>query len=122
MRQVFTLVLMTILSSGAAAQTQTKVPREFQGEWNMKVADCGSALNDSVLKIRTGSLTYYESSGPVRAVIRRGRQLALLAELTGEGETSVHAARFSLSRNGQTLTDELSAPPLVRYRCPTRRR
>lgn len=121
MKLAFTLLLMTVVSSKVAAQTQTKVPREFHGEWNMRVADCGRALNDSVLEIRSNKITYYESSGPVHAVIKRGRRLALLAELSGEGETRVHAAHFRLSRDGRTLTDELSAPPLVRYRCPTRR-
>lgn len=122
MKLVVAFFLLTVVGEGATAQTQQKVPREFQGEWNMRLADCNNALNDSALELRSNKISYYESSGPVRAVIRRGRELVLLAELSGEGETNVHAAHFRLSRDGRTLTDELSTPHLVRYRCPLRRR
>lgn len=117
-----TLLLAIVVSSGAFAQTYANVPREFQGEWNLRTADCGSALNDSVLKLQSQKISYYETSGPIRAVLARGRELALLAELSGEGQTFVHAAQFRLSQDGRTLIDELSTPQLRRYRCSARRR
>lgn len=105
-----------------ASPPQTTVPRAFQGEWNMRPADCGSALNDSLLRLRSGQIEYYESAGPLRAAVARGRELALIAELRGEGETRLHVAQFRLSRDGRTLTEVGGTPPLVRYRCPARRR
>ncbi len=122
MKLLLTLLLTIVASVNATAETLQKIPREFQGEWNMRLVDCGSALNDSLLELRSNKISYYESSGPVRAIVKRGRELALLAEVSGEGQTRVHAAHFRLSRDGRTLTDELSTPPFVRYRCPPRRR
>lgn len=121
MKLALTLLLTITATTGALAQTLKSVPREFQGKWNMERSACGNALNDSVLQLRSNKISYYESSGPVRAVVKRGRELALIAELSGEGETRVHAAQFLLSRDGRTLTDELSTPPLLRYRCPAQR-
>lgn len=125
---VYPLLLM-IASLGSPAQarapvqaeTLQQIPRAYQGEWNMRVKDCGTARNDSSLRLRSDSLSYFESSGPVRTAVTRGRELVLVAELQGEGETRLHAAHFQLSRNGRTLTDVTSTPPLVRYRCPQRR-
>jgi len=122
MKLATTFLLTALISVGAAAQTQQKIPREFQGEWNMRSADCGTALNDSVLKLSSTKVRYYEMSGPIRGVLKRGREIALLAEVSGEGETNLHVAHFRLSRDGRTLTDVLSTPALVRYRCPVRSR
>jgi len=118
------LPILLSMFTGAclAAPSTTSVPRAFQGEWNMRAADCGTSLNDSVLRLHAGKVGYFESTGPVRAVVARGRELALIAELSGEGETRLHVAQFRLSRDGRTLTDVGSAPPLVRHRCPARRR
>lgn len=104
------------------AQARPAIPPMYQGEWNMHAKDCGTSRNDSTLRLRSGAIAYFESAGPVRAVVVRNRELALVAELSGEGETRLHAAHFQLSRDGRTLTDVMSAPPLVRYRCPTRRK
>jgi hypothetical protein len=120
--KLVTLLLSLTISTGVLAQTQVKIPRKFQGEWNMQPAACGTALNDSVLLLESEKISYYETSGPVRAVLAHGHELGLLAELSGEGHTSIHAAQFRLSRDGRTLIDELSTPQLKRYRCPTRRR
>ena len=103
------------------AQTQQQIPRAYQGEWNMRVKDCGTSRNDSTLRLRPDSIAYFESTGPVKTAVTRGKELVLVAELQGEGETRLHAAHFRLSRNGRTLTDVTSTPPLVRYRCPARR-
>lgn len=103
------------------AQVQQQIPRAYQGEWNMRAKDCGTSRNDSTLRLGSDSLAYLESTGPVRSAVTRGRELVLVAELKGEGETRLHAAHFRLARDKRTLTDVTSTPPLVRYRCPERR-
>lgn len=125
---IYPLLLMLASVDSAAqdrgrVQTQARqeIPRTYQGEWNIRTKDCGSARNDSTLRLHGDSVSYFESSGPVRAAVTRGRELVLVAELKGEGETRLHAAHFRLARNGRTLTDVMSTPPLVRYRCPERR-
>ncbi len=49
-----------ICSASAALPT---VPGPFWGEWNSKLADCGTDLNDSRLIIAGRKPTFYESSG-----------------------------------------------------------
>lgn len=119
-RVAFATLLLLPGLSGTAQARQT-IPQAYQGEWNMHAKDCGTSRNDSTLRLRSSTVSYFESSGPVRAAVARQRELALIAELTGEGETRLHAAHFRLARDGRTLTDVMSTPPLVRYRCPTRR-
>lgn len=121
MTEQFVPLLLLLASLDGAAQPQQKIPRAFQGEWNMQVRDCGTARNDSVLRLQGNQLAYFESTGPVRAAVARERELVLIAELKGEGETRLHAAHFQLARDGRSLTDLRSTPPLVRYRCPLRR-
>jgi len=121
------LLILASLNSPAQAQapvqaqTQQQIPRAYQGEWNMRVKDCGTSRNDSTLRLSKDSISYFESTGPVKTAVTRGKELVLVAELQGEGETRLHAAHFQLSRNGRKLTDVMSTPPLVRHRCPERR-
>lgn len=122
---VYPLLLMLASLDGQAqprmqVQAQQQIPRAYQGEWNMHRKDCGTSRNDSTLRLRGDSVSYFESTGPVVSAVTRGRELVLVAELQGEGETRLHAAHFQLARNGRTLTDVMSTPPLVRYRCPAR--
>ncbi|BDT57347.1 hypothetical protein MasN3_08410 [Massilia varians] len=121
MTEQFVPLLLLLASLDGAAQPQQKIPRAYQGEWNMHLKDCGTSRNDSVLRLHGNQLAYFESTGPVRAAVARERELVLIAELKGEGETRLHAAHFQLARDGRSLTDLRSTPPLVRYRCPLRR-
>lgn len=121
MTEQFIPLLLMLVSLDGAAQPQQKIPRAWQGEWNMHVRDCGTARNDSLLRLQGNTITYFESTGPVRAAVARDQELVLIAELKGEGETRLHPAHFLLARDGRTLTDVSSTPPLVRYRCPQRR-
>jgi hypothetical protein len=116
------MAAMATMSADLAAQPATVIPQPFRGEWNMEMADCGSSRNDSVLRLESRTVKYFDSAGPLRAVVTRGRDIALVAELSGEGETRLHVAQFRLSRDGRTLTDLLTEPALVRYRCKARRR
>jgi hypothetical protein len=49
----------------------------------------------------------------------RGDEIALIVELSGEGETWLATAKFKLSPDGRMLTDHTSIPgkEIVRYRC-----
>ena len=115
------LLMLASLDSPARGQAPQKIPRAYQGEWNMHLKDCGSARNDSTLRLGGSTISYFESTGPVRSAVARKRELVLIAELKGEGETRLHAAHFQLAPDGRTLTDVMSTPRLMRYRCPERR-
>jgi len=97
------------------AATPTDLPVGFLGSWNMDKAACGSA-SEGRLTIEPRRITFYESSGPITSVSRKGGIVTITATLTGEGTTWVEARRFRLSADGATLTD--LSTDTVRHRCP----
>lgn len=49
---------------GMASELVESVPKQFIGEWNARLADCGTGDNDSALEIKSDHVSYYESDGP----------------------------------------------------------
>jgi len=122
-------VVMTATSGWTASEPQQNplqaVPVPFRGEWNSKLEDCGTGLNDSSLTIGARTISFYESSGPILAVITKGEtSLALIARLkSGEDGSTVWDApvKFELSQNQAVLKDTTQAgKPFTRYKCPNR--
>ncbi len=115
------LVLLTLLAacSATAADRQAAIPARFQGEWNTELEHCGTGLNDSRLRISANRIRFYESGGPVVAVVTQGEfDVALISELSGEGETWLSYNYFRLSADHTYLTDvSNSNSNFVRYRC-----
>lgn len=95
------------------------IPEQFQGEWNRNPEGCGTAMDDSRLRLGPDTIRYHESSGPIRAAVARGRrELALIVELSGEGETWLRTEHFRLSPSMDALSTVGGAgEPFVRYRC-----
>jgi len=115
------LPIMLLLAAGGAiaADLQRTVPPRFQGEWNSNLVDCGTGLNDSRLRISANRIRFYESGGPTKAVVTEGEfDLALISELSGEGQTWLSYNLFRLSADHTYLTDVSNDSTLVRYRCP----
>jgi len=120
---VIRLVLLSLLLSAgsvSAAEQQREIPARFLGEWNANLKNCGTDLNDSRLRITADRIRFYESGGPVRAVVTQGEfDLALIAELSGEGSAWLSYKHFRLSADHTHLTDVTDNDSgLVRYRCP----
>jgi hypothetical protein len=91
-----------------AAPTSTRVeqiPSPFHGVWQQR---CNLPYTgESWLRIEPHSISFYESSGPVLAAVTRGPdELALIIELSGEGETWLDVVRFQL--------EPAASPPLLR--------
>lgn len=101
------------ISPSAPAEAEV-IPEAFRGEWNRVAADCGTARNDSRLRIEAKRIRFHESSGEVLAVREEGQTIAVRARYTGEGETWENERRFTLSVDGRTL----SADGMDRVRCP----
>lgn len=115
----FLVVTAAPAQAAEASQRLTSIPAQFRGEWNMVRKDCGTARNDSRLRIAAKEVRHFESRGKVLAVAVRGkRELALITENTGEGETWLATGHYRLSADRKELVDASAAPPLVRYRCP----
>ena len=111
------LLLALAVPAGAAA---ADVPDSFVGEWASAPERCGSGSDDLVLRISATHLGYWESHGPIRAVVLLGKsEMALVTELSDEGETWLSASTFKLSADGLQLSEASSqhGHELVRYKC-----
>jgi len=115
-------LLALAFASGPAVATESlkAVPARFRGEWNADLAHCGTGLNDSRLQIGSGRIRFYESGGPIRAVVTQGEfDLAVISELSGEGQVWLSYRHFRLSADHAYLTDVTGDDSgMVRYRCP----
>ena len=103
-----------------AAEKHEAIPSAFQGKWvaDLKYCNKGHEFN---LSINSKSLQFYESNGQVISVVTEGKyELALIAELEGEGEKWIGIYHYQLSEDGNKITD-ISNPDekqeFVRYKC-----
>lgn len=116
-------ILLAVSSFGLnAAERVDSVPAHFLGEWSADTRACGSDAGDSMLVIKSRHILYWGSSGPIKAVVTRGpREIMLISELSGEGETWLGNSHFTLSADGNALTAvDQADKPFVRYRCHAR--
>jgi len=106
--------------AAAPAGVLQEVPAAFRGEWNARLADCGSGRNDSRLRIMAQRLRFYESEGPVtRVEVPQPSDIVVTVRLAGEGQEHLSTRRLRLSADGSQLQDvSEGAPGLVRLRCP----
>ncbi len=120
--KIMVLPLLMMLPLGAAAsELQKSVPARFQGEWNVDLRACGTADNESALVITANRIKFWESSGHIKAVVTQGEfDMALITELSGEGETRLSVAHFQLSGDHHNLTDVTNGDGLTRQRCPAK--
>jgi hypothetical protein len=100
------------------AQEQGKVPERFHGKWAASQSRCGQT-DESSLFVSEDRVDFYASRGLVLSVNRISElDIEVELESTGEGQVSRGTRRFSISKNGQTLTDlTQSKYPIARIRC-----
>lgn len=110
-------------ATALATDRGATIPDQFVGSWAGNPVSCGSDADDLALRMDPHHISYWESDGPIKSVVLRGsNEIALISELSGEGETWLATARFELSPDGARLTDRTTIPgeEIVRYRCPAR--
>ena len=120
MRFLLPIALLATPLSLPADESQPTVPDRFVGHWAGSHSFCDSDSDDLRLHIGSHHIAYWESQGPIRAVVVRGREIALISELSGEGNTWLATAKFVISAHGEMLVDHTSVPgkKVIRYRCP----
>ena len=104
-----------------ASDLERAIPDQFIGTWASSPTSCGSDTDDLTVRIDPHHISYWESDGPVKSVVVRGSdEIALISELSGEGETWLATAKFELSSDRARLTDSTTIPgkEIVRHRCP----
>lgn len=98
--------------SGTPASTT--IPAAFQGTWAASAEACSGDVTHLV--VQASRIEFYESVGEVLAVeASDGGGIEVDLRLSGEGDTWEETYGFSVSDDGQTLTDTGSG--LVRVRC-----
>jgi hypothetical protein len=116
---LFFIALGANMAVATGAERRETVPARFLGEWNSKLQQCGTDRNDSRLRLDADRIRFHESGGPIRAVVTQGElELALIVELSGEGETWLACNHFRLSADHEQLIDMTGDAEFVRYRCP----
>lgn len=103
-----------------------EIPREYWGEYNDILKDCGTGLNDSRLRISWDSIRFYESEGSLKEIIRNpDGSIVVVATHKGEGATwdSTYLLRLSTDQKKLTIVHPQSIDSnqleVGRLRCPT---
>lgn len=119
MKAIVFAIALLLPSTVFASDGDASLPQRFTGTWAGSPTSCGSDADDLALRLTPRRIIYWESDGPIRSVVVRGDEVALIGELSGEGETWLSIAKFELSRDGRMLIDSTSIPgkEIVRYRC-----
>ena len=125
------MIFSTLLALGAAVQDRPQlfeIPRAFWGEYNERLADCGTGNNDSRLRISWDRIRFYESTGELRGLIRQpDGSVVLVAEHHGEGQSWESTYQLRLAPDGSSLTvvhpqtDQMEQSEHTRLRCPASR-
>ena len=95
-------------------EDDVEVPQRYRGDWAADAAACERPGDVSRLHVDDDGIRFHESEGPIVSVDERDGTLAITARLTGEGETRDASYAFTLSPDGNTLTD---AGGYARQRC-----
>lgn len=95
--------------------TVATIPARFHGEWNSHLPDCGTGNNESRLTVDATTLRFYEATAQVESVRVDGDTLSVDTTLSGEGVSRDRTFNYTLSADGNTLTD--SEGGLARLRC-----
>jgi len=112
------ILIALIQASAYASDVASQMPREFLGTWDESLIACRKTFSEMRLKIMENEIRFYESGGPLKAIVTRGsKEVAVIAELSGEGDTWLAPLHFSLSKDYRALSDLRFDKPVVRYRC-----
>ena len=125
MRTLFPVLALVSLASSAAA-SEGKMPARFQGEWAVRLTDCGTKGGDNTegMTISADAIGHYEESVTIKRVTVLGRD-----SVRYEGTLSTYdgdepaAGTLRLSTDGTRLIEagyadgpNRKAPDLLR--CP----
>jgi len=125
-----TLWIVLLAAVGSATASDPPVPRprllesvpaDFLGEWSSDLADCGSPNNESVLKIESTHISYYDRNGPLNSVLAYDHcedNIELISELSSDGEKMCTITREQFRLDQDQLIAILDGGDFVRYRCP----
>lgn len=116
---IFTALILS-MPYVEAAETHKTIPIQFQGKWTSNLKDCETD-DETNLEILKDHISFYESNGPTISIVTKQKnELALIIELSGEGEEWLSFVHLKINDKNNQLTDITDAyekNKLVRYRC-----
>jgi len=116
---IFTTLILSLFSV-EASETHNTIPKIFQGKWTSNLKNCGID-NETNLEIFKDHLSFYESNGPTKSIVTKQKnELALIIELTGEGEKWILFVNYKINSKNNRLTDITDTDEknkLIRYKC-----
>lgn len=99
----------------APGRTTDTVPTRYHGRWAADAAACAADTHESRLVIGASQVTFYEGSGAVKSASEDGNTVSVVMTQTSEGNTFEATRRYTLSGDGNTLSDGDSG--MARMRC-----
>lgn len=120
MHQMIWVSLLLAPLAHNAAHSVSEVPDRFVGRWAANPSMCDNEADRRWLDIRKTHIAYAGSHGPILAAVVRGREIALVAELSGDDGTRLATAKFVISAHGTLIAERSGAAgeTVTRYRCP----
>jgi hypothetical protein len=100
------MIAFAVLALAAqAADGPVEIPREFWGEFNSSLEDCGTWDNDSLLHVTKDEVRFFASTGQVYELLEQpDGSLVVVALHSGEGEVWTSVYQFRLSPDASILT------------------
>lgn len=116
---IFTALILS-MPTVEATETHKTIPKIFQGNWSSSLENC--VIDDEAnLEISKNHITFPESDGTTISIVtKQNIELALIIELSGEGEEWLSFVHYKINAKNNTLTDitdPYAKNNLVRYRC-----
>ena len=117
--RTWTAMFLALLALRASAGDLTReVPDQFLGDWCTEPQQREEDTGESDIRIGKSEIAYYQSAAKILAAAASGDELALIVQLTVDGDTRLATHEFELSSRGDKLTSLRSNGQLViRRRC-----
>jgi len=114
-----TILVLCSLSLNAY-ETPKVIPEQFQGQWSSDLKYCNKD-HEYNLKIFKDYLMFWESIGSALSIVtKENNELALILELSGEGEEWLSFKHYKINNDNNQLTDitdPYAKNKLIRYKC-----
>ena len=110
------LALLTLPAS--AADLTREVPDQFLGDWCTEPQQHEEDTGESDIRIGKSDIGYYQSTAKILAAAASGDELALIVQLTVDGDTRLATHEFELSSRDDKLTSlRPNGQLVIRRRC-----
>jgi hypothetical protein len=103
--RLWLILALSATTAAGAVEGVREVPRQFRGVWAATLADCANDFSDTQMVVTANRLRSVVSEGLVKAAAINGDlDLAIILEVSAEGELFMQALQLKLSKDHRELT------------------